>query len=489
MASLSSLGIGSGLDTATMLEQLRASEKTRLTPYTNLQKSYKAKISAWGALTSQLTALQTSVKKLGGDAFSALTVSSNKAFTATAGSNALADSHSVTVTQLATAHKLKTTTFEKSTEQLGETTGGTRTVTISQTSDEGTTSSIKVELKDDETSLDQIAKAINKQDGNISASVQRTDNGYQLVLTSKTTGEAGEMSVSVEGDETLGNILNTSNGGQVVGGESNGDAMISVAAAKNAMLTVDGDTYTRSSNNITDIITGVTLKLTAVSEGGDAEQLTLTEDTSAIKSGIQDFVKQYNALLTMTSAASKYVQNDTSGLSDSDVAKQNSQNGALMGDSTLRGMVGDIRSAANGVYGNASVSALSDLGITIDPSTGQMTLDEKKLDKAIADNPNDIASMFTGKGDAEGLATALGTIITNYIGDADKKIDGVIKSSTDSLTSQSDSMQLQIDKTQKLIDATVARYQVQFQNLDTTMSRLNSISNQLASILTSISSS
>ncbi len=255
------------------------------------------------------------------------------------------------------------------------------------------------------------------------------------------------------------------------------------------MLTVDGDTYTRSSNNITDIITGVTLKLTAVSEEGKSEQLTLTEDTSAIKTSIQDFVKQYNALLTLTSAASKYVQNDTSGLTDSDVATQNSQNGALMGDSTLRGMVGDIRATANGVYGNGSFSALSDLGITIDPSTGQMTLDNEKLDKAIADNPDDIAAMFTGKEGADGLATSLGNIITNYIGDSDKKIDGVIKSSTDSLTSQSESMQLQIDKTQKLIDATVERYKVQFQNLDTTMSKLNSISNQLSSILSSLSSS
>lgn len=490
MASISSLGIGtSGLDTAGMLEQLRASEQTRLTPYTNLQNSYKNKSQAWGMISAQLTTLQTSVKKLGSDAFSALTVSTNKAFTATAGSGALADSHSVTVTQLATAHKLKTSTFEKSTDLLGESNGGTRTVTISQKNDEGVTSNIKVELKDDETSLDQIAKAINKQDGNVNASVQRTDNGYQLVLTSKTTGEAGEMSVSVDGDETLGNILNTSEGGQVLnenGEKTNGDAMISIATAKNATLTVDGDTYTRSSNNISDIITGVTLKLNAVSEGNNAEQLTLTEDTSAIKTGIQDFVKQYNALLTMTSALSKYVPSDTSKITDADVAKQNAQNGALMGDSTLRGMVGDIRSAANGVYGNATYSALSDLGITIDPASGQMTLDGEKLDKAIADNPDDIAAMFTGKKGTEGLASTLGTIITNYAGDSDKKIDGVIKTSTDSLTAQSEAMQLQIDKTQRLIDATMARYQVQFQNLDTTLSKLTGLGDQLNAMFAQI---
>jgi len=495
MPSISSLGTGSGLDLTGMLEQLRSSEQLRLTPYTTQQNNFKAKISAWGALSSQLTTLQTSVKKLGGDAFNSLTVSSNKAFTATAGSGALADSHSVTVTQLATAHKLKTavdgqniTKDTKSTDLLGDTTGGTRKITISQTSDDGTVSTISVELKDDETSMDQIAKAINKQGGNVNASVQRSDDGYQLVFSSKTTGKAGEMTVSVDGDEKLGQILNTSNGGKVIDGEANGDAMISVATAQNAMLTVDGDTYTRSSNNISDIITGVTLKLAAVSEKGEPEQLTLTEDPSTIKTALQDFVKQYNALLTLTSAASKYVQNDTSGLSDSDVAKQNDQNGALMGDSTLRGMVDDIRAAANGVYGSGDFSALDDLGIKINPADGQMTLDEETLDKAIADNPDAIGAMFMGKEGADGLATSLGTIITNYAGDSENKIDGVIKSSTDSLTSQSDIMQLQIDKTQKLIDATVTRYQVQFQNLDTSMNKLNNLSSQLTSMLSSLNS-
>ncbi len=59
--------------------------------------------------------------------------------------------------------------------------------------------------------------------------------------------------------------------------------MISVSDAKDAKLRVDGSDYTRSSNNITDIIDGVTLNLKTVSENGEAEQLTLTNDTSAIK--------------------------------------------------------------------------------------------------------------------------------------------------------------------------------------------------------------
>ncbi|MEG2569053.1 MAG: flagellar filament capping protein FliD, partial [Acinetobacter sp.] len=58
--------------------------------------------------------------------------------------------------------------------------------------------------------------------------------------------------------------------------------------------------------------------------------------------------------------------------------------------------------------------------------------------------------------------------------------------STKTLTEQSEQMQKQIDKTQRLIDASVERYRVQFQNLDTTMSKLNSMSSQLSAILTSL---
>lgn len=485
MASLSSLGIGSGIDTATMLEQIKAGEQTRLQPYTIMQNSYKLKVSAWGGISSSLSALQGSVKKLTSDAFNTLTVSSNKAFTATATSEANADTHSVTISQLATAHKIKTggEKVEDADAMQGESNGGTRTITI--TTGDGKTT--EVELKDDETSLNQIAKAVNKQDSNVSASVQRTDDGYQLVFTSKNTGSDGEMSVSVEGDDALAGKLNYKENGT-----DNG--MQEVTEALDAKLTVDGSDYTRSSNNISDIITGVTLVLKQVSETDATdpnkkipEQMTLTRDTSAIKSSVKDFVEKYNALLKLTSEASKYVPNKTGG-SDANVAMQNGQNGALMGDSTLRGMVGDFRSAVNGVYGDSSADygSLADIGVKIDPATGQMTLNESKLDEAIADNPDGIADMFIGRGENEGLATSLSATITEYLGDPDTKTDGIIKTSTEGLDAQIKLMDTQIEKTQKLIDNQVERYRVQFQNLDSTMSKLNSMSNQLSSILATL---
>lgn len=492
MASITSLGVGSGIDTATMLEQMKIAQQGRLSPYTNLKSSYENKISAWGKISSALDTLHGSVKKLSSEAFNTLQVSDNKAFKATATVEASADVHDVTVDKMAVSHKLRTAGKADADERLGETTDSTRTITITQKNGK----EISVELKDDETSLNQIAKAINKQDGNVRASVQRTNSGYQLVLSSRSTGKESEMSVSVKGDDKLGALLNTKEGGQRVDADNNdalipnepgaSDGMISVTQAQDAELKVDGIRYTRSSNNITDIIEGVTLNLKAVSEKGESEQLTLNPDNSTIKSTLQDFVNQYNALLRLTTSSSKFVPNETSGLTDETVAKPNSANGALMGDGTLRGLVGELRTAVNGVYGEkgADFSALASLGITFEMGTGQMTLDEKKLDEAIADAPEQISKMFKDQGDNKGLASTLNDVITKYVGDKENKIDGVIKGNTDSLDEQVKLVKEQISKTQKLIDAQVERYRVEFQNLDLTMSKMNSLSTQLLAMLT-----
>jgi flagellar hook-associated protein 2 len=478
MATISGLGVGSGgLDTAALLTQLAAAEQTRLTPYTNRQSSFQAKISAWGQITDAMKTLQTTTKQLSGDAFNTQKLSSNEAFTATASAGALSGTHKVVVDRLASAHSLATdgSKVSDADERLGTSGAGDRTLVISHKNGE----EIRIDLADDETSLNQIAKKINQAEGDVKASVVSSDEGYRLILTSTTTGEEGQMTVSVEGDDKLGEVLSY----DPSLGENNN--MSEVSGAIDAKLRVNGISYTRPSNNITDIIDNVTLTLTKVSKDDNGEQLILTKDTSVAKTAIQDFVKNYNALLTQTSGASKWVANDTSGLQADDVATQNSQNGALMGDSMLRGMVNEIRGTANGTYGDsdADIRALADLGIKIDAATGQMTLDETKLDKALADNPDQVEKMFVGTSDNPGLAVTLGEIITTYAGDEEKKIEGTIKETKDGLDEQLKLVKTQIDKTQKLIDAQVERYRTQFQNLDSVMTQLTGTSNSITAML------
>lgn len=481
ISTTASAGVG-GWDYATLLNGMAQNEQLRLNPYTNLQSSYKNKISAWGNISSLMEKLQDSIKKLDGEAFNTLNVSTNTAFTATATSKASADTHAISVQQLAVAHKLRTDPLASADTQNGSDNSGTRTITIRQ----GDGSEINVKLNQDQTSLNQIAKAINSQNsaqsGNITASVQRDGNGtYQLMLSSRKTGTGGEMTVSVDNDEKLAGMLDTSNGGKAADGSGNSsDKMTVVSVAQDAKLTVDGIEYTRTSNNVNDIINGVTLNLNATSKNNDTEQLTLTIDPTAIKTNLQDFVKQYNALLAETASSSKFVAQNTGSDSGTD------KSGVLMGDSTLRALVNEFRTAVNNSYGGKESGSLSNLGITIDSQSGQMTLNESKLDEAIANDPDSVGNIFMSNGGTTGLASILNTITTKYLGDSSTKTDGLIKSTTKELDTQLKTVGDQITKTQAMIDNRIELLRVQYANTDALFNQMSNLSNTLNSMFGSM---
>ena len=85
MASISTLGVGSGLDLSSILDSLEAAEKSTLTPISKQQSSYTAKLSAYGTLKSALESFQTANTALNkADLFTATsTTSSSSAFSAT----------------------------------------------------------------------------------------------------------------------------------------------------------------------------------------------------------------------------------------------------------------------------------------------------------------------------------------------------------------------------------------------------------------------
>ena len=102
MASISSLGVGSGLDLSSILDSLTAAQKATLTPISNQQSSFTAKLSAYGTLKSALTTFQTANTALSkADLFSATsTTSSTTAFSATTAGNAIAGKYTISVTHL-----------------------------------------------------------------------------------------------------------------------------------------------------------------------------------------------------------------------------------------------------------------------------------------------------------------------------------------------------------------------------------------------------
>jgi len=417
MASTNFLGVGSGLPFDQWLADERKGITQKLNPYLQKQSTYKGQISAWGSISSALSTMKDNLGKLEDEGFNGVSVSDNKTFKATAGSGAIPNSYSIAVKQLATAHQLNVS--HGSRDKQIATSARDTTVKISM---EGSDKPFEVTLKPDETSLDQIAKKINAQKGDVVAEVITvSDTEHKLVLTSKKTGEAGKMTMEVSGDGAVESALR--------GAVSD--------EPKNAEIFLNGKLVTRSSNTISDLIGGVTLELREVSELKDpdldednplrykTESLTITEDTSKVKTLIEDFVKNYNSYLSTVASATKYTAPDR----ESQSTTPDSTNGALFSDGSLRRLTTQLKSTVGGNYPDADavIQSLGSIGITVKFDgkvgderggvLGELSIDSKKLDAALKDNPKAVEALFLGKDGNDGIKDRMEGIFNTYLGD------------------------------------------------------------------------
>jgi flagellar hook-associated protein 2 len=117
MASISTLGVGSGLQLSDILDSLTNAESTA-DPDFKQQSSYTAKLSAYGTLSSAVSAFQTANTALNkADLFTATsTSSSSTAFSATTTGSAIAGKYTISVSQLAKAQTLTTKSTQTDTK-------------------------------------------------------------------------------------------------------------------------------------------------------------------------------------------------------------------------------------------------------------------------------------------------------------------------------------------------------------------------------------
>lgn len=471
MASISTLGVGSGLDLSTILDNLTTAEKASLKPITTQQSAYTAKLSAYGTLSSALTAFQTANTALNSaDLFSATTATSTSstAFSATTSAGAIAGKYNISVTQLAQAQTLTSGIQTSNTTALGSS-DASRTLSIKLA--DGTSKDIT--LTSDQTSLTGMRDAINGAGAGVSASIIKVADGeYRLSLTASKTGEANAVSsVTVTGDDTLQGIV----GFDATKSDADNPLDLSVKA-QDAELTVNNVAITSSTNTISDALEGITLNLSDVTSGN--QSLTITQDSSKASTAISNFVDAYNNLLDQFNALTKYTAVDTG--SDT----QDSSNGALLGDSTLRSIQTQIKSLLTNNTSSSAYKTLAQIGVTSDPTTGELTLDADKLKTELTKDPSGIKEMIVGDGKTTGITTKLATNLTSWLSST-----GSIQSAKDGVSKTLNTLTEQYNSTNTRINNLIARYKAQFTQLDVTMNSLNSTSDYLTQQFENMTSS
>lgn len=474
MASVSSLGAGTSLDLNSLMDSLTTAENARMTPLTNQQSTYKAKLTSFGILQTALDKLKTAATALqnAGQIAGTSVTSTNTSFSATLtpGTSAPSGAYNINVTQLAQSQSLLSGSQSDPKAALGTSGASNRTITIAQN---GKTP-VTISLTDSQTSLNGMRDAINAKQAGVTASViKANDNTYYLALTANDSGTANAMTVSVQGDDALNNIV-----GYNASSSTNG--MKVTTAAQDAKFTINNNVeITRSSNTITDALDGLTLNLKSVTPTSSGpETLTVTKDPSAMTTAIQNYVDAYNSLQTTIANQTAY------NAVDKGASAQDSNNGALFGDGTVRTITTQLRSQNSTAQPNADFSTLASMGITQDIN-GKLQVDSTKLTAAINNKPNSVVQFFAG----DGKTTGFGTQATNMLTKMLDTNNGTIQSAEDGINKSLKNLSDQMTTTQASITLNLNNYKTQFTNLSVLVNKLTNTGSYLTQQFAAMSGS
>ena len=453
MATISSPGIGSGLDVKSIVSQLVAIEKQPLDKLKLQAATVQTKISAFGQIKSMVSTLADAAGKLtsvtGWNAVSA-TSSNSAAVSATAIGGTLPTTFSVEVQGLAKAQATASASLLPVGGALG---AGTLRLELGQWSvspasfTPGAGVPVDIDVTASDTVFD-IASKINGANAGVTATVLSDASGERLLLRSKNTGEEAGFRLSVTDADGVDD--DASGLSRLVAGSA------VTQAAENARATVNGIAVTSATNTFANTVSGVTFKAEAVTTA--AVDITIAKDNSALTKNIDDFVAAYNAINELLSDATKY-------------DGTTKQAGLFQGDSTAIGLQNALRSAVQSVStASSAFQRLADVGIT-QQLGGNLAVDSAKLAKAL-ENPDEVKNMFrsTESGSAQGIAVKIKALTTSLL-----SVDGFFKAKDATLQLSLDRNAKDQTRVSERAQAVETQLNRRYSALDTQLASLNAL--------------
>ena len=445
MAELTAAGLGSGLDIKSLVDQLVAAERQPVNDRLNLAEArVNREISSVGKVKNALAAFKDVLAKLSDlDKFQqrAASVSAEETIAVTASSKAVPASYSIEVGALATRQKVASQTFADVQAPIG---WGTLTITIDG-------EAFAVDVDAEAMALVDVRDAINDAASGVEATIITTTDGARLVLTSRETGANQEFSIAASGGD--GGLAVFDYSTAVPGTYS------VVTSAADASLTIDGFAVTSSGNTVSDAIEGVTIELLAANPGEPAT-FEISFDRGASRDILANFVAAYNALANTIKKETEF--DFEAGL-----------RGALLGDSTTRGIQSSLRRELSRVVGGAglSFSTLAEIGI-VTTLSGTLEIDASRLDAAFASDFDGIGRLFANE---DGIGSQMLPLVERFLDS-----DGQIKSRQDRLRARLDDIGDDRERLEQRIETVRRRLELQFNAMDLLVSQLNTTSQFLA---------
>ncbi len=485
-SSIPSLGSSTSSSIDTLVSQYITSISQPVYALQSQQAQTNSLVSTYNDLKTKLTDFESQVANLKAIgtlsplAAKAVSSSGSTIVSATAKNTATSSTHSLLVTQLAKYDTLVSTQLSQSGTNISGATGaGTFTFSVN-----GSTPNISVHVSAGDTNatvMANMAAAVNSANIGVTATViNDTSSTARLVFTSKNSGSTNAVTVSDVSGTLAASVGWTSSviSSRTASTPTNAGFVNSSVNSLDSNFTLDGIPIVRSSNTVSDVLTGVTFNLTGTQlPSDDPVTVTVSPDTKSIQSTIQNFINSYNTLITDIS------QNITDSTSSSaDGTAGSIIRGPLAGDVSFMNLqlslqdilMSPVTSAKNGNPNN-----LSAIGIKLN-NDGTLSIgDQSTLTSTLTSNPTAVSDLFNS---SSGIAVQLDTLVKSYSrpgGTMDQKINGAqdqISSMNDQINSMQNSINIQADAMRK-----------QFTSYESILLQLNQTQTSLTSIWNAMS--
>lgn len=456
-SAISSLGIGSGVLTSDVIDQLKTADKAKfVTPLESKLTLNSQKQDAYKLVSTYMNTLKADISSLSYDTlFDNKTVDVSGAAKVSVSSGANVESFTLDTTQLAQKEVTQFGAVSSKSSAIADTlgTGGTYTITVGKADGTGTQTSYDIPYTAT-TTLEQFSQAITDVAGSqVSASILETSTGqFNLVLSSQTTGADQALSFSDSGG---------------INAEFQAGGYQEIQPAQDALFKYNGIDVSRSTNNITDLVTGLDITLTTK---GDSSTVDITEDNSGVVTQMSSFVDNYNTLITNLNDMTAY--NTDSG-----------KKGVFQGESFIKGIGRSITAAITQMKNGDS---LVNYGISLNRD-GSMSFDSTKLEDKLSSDSTAVKDFFTGSVDSNGdvvngLFTDLNDTMNNYTG-----YGKLLNNFETSLTSDATSIQDRITSAQASLDNRYEIMSKRFASYDSVINKVNSSFSSVQMMINSMS--
>ena len=363
--------------------------------------------------------------------------------------------YSLEVSQLAKAQTLAGPAYGASTDTVG---AGQLTIRFGETTNGGFTEdaskgTVTIDVAEGATLAD-VAKAINARNSGVTAYVAQTTAGAQLVMKGPEGLKNGFVVEATEDDSNPGLAD--------LAWAPGDDAARLLATSQDAQYKLDGLSRSSASNTIANAAPGLALELTGTNSGAPTI-IGFGDPTAAVKGAMTDIVGALNEIVGELNSATDPMTGD---LSRDYGARALRREFASLGSKII------MPGAPQG-----TPRTLAELGVAIQRD-GTFKLDSERLEKALADHPQEVAAMFT-----PGLNGIFGTIDKIARNNAMSSDPGTLAGSVARYTTQSQEIAEDItklaEKQEALRASMVARFSASDSRIAASQSTLDFLKSQI----------